>query len=356
MRRARLASSPAMGVMKAARLAPDAILLPVDFDAYRHYSRLFKAAVGRHHAAHRGSRHRRNLPRPERSARRYPTLARRIKQAVKDATGLTCSIAISPNKLLSKIGSDLDKPDGLTLLEERDIPLRIWPLPVRKVNGIGPKAEARLAKLGIATIADLAGAEPALLQEHFGRSYAEWLHDAANGIDSRPVVTDSATKSISRETTFERDLHPARDRAALSEVFTALCSRVAGDLQRKGYLGRTIGIKLRYEDFRIVTRDMTLPSPTADPATIRRAAGECLRRVPLERKAAPAWRACQHPDITHRAGGKDRIVPGRAAARHIQPCRRKGMTKNSPGARRHCCSHRDTDRVARGPPARAGRR
>ena len=274
----------AMGVMKAARLAPDAILLPVDFDAYRHYSRLFKAAA----AVITPRMEDRGIDEiyldltdlPDDS----PTLARRIKQAVKDATGLTCSIAISPNKLLSKIGSDLDKPDGLTLLEERDIPLRIWPLPVRKVNGIGPKAEARLAKLGIATIADLAGAEPALLQEHFGRSYAEWLHDAANGIDSRPVVTDSATKSISRETTFERDLHPVRDRAALSGIFTALCSRVAGDLQRKGYLGRTIGIKLRYEDFRIVTRDITLPSPTADPATIRRAAGECLRRAPLEQK------------------------------------------------------------------------
>ena len=98
------------------------------------------------------------------------------------------------------------------------------------------------------------------------------------------MVTESETKSISRETTFERDLHARRDRAALSEVFTTLCTRVAADLQRKGYLARTIGIKLRYEDFRIVTRDLTLPSPTANPAVIRRAAGECLRRVPLEQK------------------------------------------------------------------------
>ncbi|MBN8475791.1 MAG: DNA polymerase IV, partial [Sulfuritalea sp.] len=213
-----------------------------------------------------------------------PALARRIKQAVKDATGLSCSIGVSPNKLLSKICSDLEKPDGLTLLDFADVPQRIWPLPVRKINGIGPKAGEKLAALGIATIAELARAEPALLQAHFGRSYAEWLHAAAHGIDERPVETSSEPKSISRETTFERDLHPRHDRAMLSEVFTSLCTRVAADLQRKGYLARTIGIKLRYDDFRTVTRDLTLHESTADPAAIRRAAGECLRRVPLDRK------------------------------------------------------------------------
>ncbi len=274
----------AMGVMKAAKLAPDAILLPVDFDAYRHYSRLFKAAVAAvaPHIEDRG------IDEIYIDLTELPddslALALRIKQAVKDATGLSCSIAISPNKLLSKIGSDLEKPDGLTLLDESDLRLRIWPLPVRKINGIGPKAGEKLAALGIATIADLAGAEPAMLQEHFGRSYAEWLHAVSHGIDERPVVTDSETKSISRETTFERDLHPVRDRAELSGIFTSLCARVAGDLQRKGYLSRTIGIKLRFADFRIVTRDLTLPGPTADPAIIRRAAGECLRRAPLEQK------------------------------------------------------------------------
>ena len=201
----------AMGMMKAAKLAPEAILLPVDFDAYRHYSRLFKAAV----ATIAPKIEDRGIDEIYIDLSDLPddtlTLARRIKQAVKDATGLSCSIAISPNKLLSKIGSDLEKPDGLTLLDQSDIPLRIWPLPVRKINGIGPKAEAKLATLGIATIAELAGADPAMLQEHFGRSYAEWLHAVAHGIDQRPVITDAETKSISRETTFERDLHARRD-------------------------------------------------------------------------------------------------------------------------------------------------
>ena len=273
-----------MGVMKAAQLAPDAILLPTDFDAYRHYSRLFKAAV----AAIAPQIEDRGIDEIYIDLTHLPgdtlALAQTIKQAVKDATGLSCSIGVSPNKLLSKICSDLEKPDGITLLAPSDIPLRIWPLPVRKINGIGPKAGEKLAALGIATIGELAIADPALLQDNFGRSYAEWLHAAAQGIDARPVVTHSEPKSISRETTFERDLHPRRDRAALSEVFTALCCQVAADLQRKGYLGRAIGIKLRFEDFRTVTRDLTLPDPTADPVVIRRAAGECLRRVPLEKK------------------------------------------------------------------------
>jgi DNA polymerase-4 len=273
-----------MGMMKAAKLAPDAILLPVDFDAYRRYSRLFKAAV----AAVAPQIEDRGIDEIYIDLSDMPdetlALAQNIKQAVKHATGLSCSIGVSPNKLLSKICSDLEKPDGLTLLEHDDIPLRIWPLSVRKINGIGPRAGEKLAALGIATIGDLARAEPEILQVHFGRSYAEWLGKAARGIDERPVVTYSEPKSISRETTFERDLHPQRDRATLSEVFTGLCTRLAGDLQRKGYRGRTIGIKLRFEDFHTVTRDLTLPDPTADPVVIRRAAGECLRRIPLEQK------------------------------------------------------------------------
>jgi DNA polymerase-4 len=274
----------AMGVMKAAQLAPDAILLPADFDAYRHYSGLFKAAVASISPQIEDS----GIDEIYIDLSELPDdtllLGQRIKQAVRAATGLSCSIGISPNKLLSKICSDLEKPDGLTILSMVDIPQQIWPLSVRKINGIGPKASEKLAALGITTITELAQAEPAVLQADFGRSYASWLHAAAHGIDERPVVTNSEPKSISRETTFERDLHARRDRTTLSKIFTALCTQVAQDLQHKGYLGRTIGIKLRYEDFHTVTRDFTLPVATADAVAIRRAAEECLRRVPLNRR------------------------------------------------------------------------
>jgi DNA polymerase-4 len=211
-------------------------------------------------------------------------IATDIQRAVREATGLSCSIGITPNKLLSKIASELEKPGGLTVLSAADIPTRVWPLPARKVNGIGPKAAARLAELGINTIGELAQASPALLLEQFGRSYGAWLHETAHGRDERAVVTWSEPKSISRETTFEDDLHPVRDREQLSRIFTNLCVRLAGDLERKGYVGRTIGLKLRYDNFKTVTRDRTLDEPTGDAAAIRRAAGECLKRVPLDRR------------------------------------------------------------------------
>jgi DNA polymerase-4 len=211
-------------------------------------------------------------------------VAQEIRNSVRRATGLSCSIGVTPNKLLSKIASELDKPDGLTLLTMEDLPTRIWPMPVRRINGIGPKAGAKLAALGIGTIGELAARPRAELIERFGRSYGAWLHDAAHGRDDRPVVTHSEPVSMSRETTFERDLHARRDKAELSAIFTRLCEQVAADLQRKGYAGRTVGIKLRFEDFRTVTRDLTLAEATAEAAAIRRAAGECLKRVDLTQR------------------------------------------------------------------------
>jgi len=264
----------AMGMMKAAQLAPDAVLLPTDFDSYRHYSRLFKSAAATftQQIEDRGIDEiyidLTDLPGEPRE------IAARIKRAVNEATGLTCSICVAPNKLLAKIGSELDKPDGLT----------IWPLPVKKVNGIGPKATERLAALGIATVGELASADLGLLQEHFGRSYSAWLAEVAQGFDERPVVVSSEPRSMSRETTFERDMHPRQDRPALSAAFTGLCVRVADDLLRKGYVGRTVGIKIKFADFKTVTRDVTLPVSTADAGSIRRAATECLKRIILDRR------------------------------------------------------------------------
>jgi DNA polymerase-4 len=207
-----------------------------------------------------------------------------LKRAVHAATGLTCSIAVAPNKLLAKIASELDKPDGLTILRPEDVERRVWPLAARKINGIGPKSSAKLEALGIRTIGELAAADAAWLVERFGPNYGAWLHDAAHGRDERPVVEHSEPKSISRETTFERDLSAQRDRDELSRIFTELCTGVSDDLRRKGYVGRTIGLKIRYDNFRTVTRDQTIEAPTCDAALIRRVAGECLRRVPLERR------------------------------------------------------------------------
>jgi DNA polymerase-4 len=279
----------AMGVMKAARLAPDAVLLPVDFDEYRKYSKQFKTAVRALAPVveDRGVDEiyidLTDVPGAQRDAGR--AIAQQLKDAVLDATGgLTCSIGVTPNKLLSKLASELDKPDGLTLLGPDDLEARIWPLAAKKVNGIGPKASEKLASFGLHTVGDIAAADPQWLVEHFGKSYGAWLHAASHGRDERPVVTFSEPQSISRETTFERDLHAVRDRATLGAIFTELCEQLAGDLARKGYASRTIGVKLRFDDFKIVTRDLSLPAHTLDARTIRRAAGECLKRVDLTRR------------------------------------------------------------------------
>ena len=273
-----------MGLMKSAKLAPEAILLPANFDAYRHYSRLFKAAV-RGIAPNVEDRGIDEIyvdlsDIPEETS----ILAQRLKDAVFAATGLSCSIGVTPNKLLSKIASDLEKPNGLTILAMEDVPARIWPLAARKVNGIGPKASERLERHGIRIIGELAATPQEFLVSTFGRSTGLWMHRIAHGIDDRPVVTESEPKSISRETTFERDLHAKADRSELSKVFTSLCLRVGDDLMRKGYACRTVGIKIRYSDFKALTRDVTLPVAVNDGTAIRQAAGLCLKRVPLEQR------------------------------------------------------------------------
>jgi len=285
----------AMGLMKAALRAPNAILLPADFEAYRRHSRLFKAAVAEIVPVieDRGIDEiyidLSNVPGVREPVGHDPlggvrAVARELKNSVWQATGLTCSIGVTPNKLLSKISSELDKPDGLTVVMFEDLPTRIWPLPVRRINGIGPKAGERLAGLGIETIGQLAATPVAQLVAQFGEHYGEWLNRAANGQDDRPVVTHSEPVSISRETTFERDLHAVRDRAELGLIFTRLCEQLAGDLERKNYLGRTVGVKLRFEGFVTQTREITLDLPIRDAAAIRRVAGQCLKRADLTRR------------------------------------------------------------------------
>ncbi len=278
----------AMGLMKAAKLCPQAILLPVDFDEYRRFSRRFKAVITEIAPVmeDRGVDEVyidfTQVPGGQREGGRV--LARLIQKAIFAATGLSCSIGVAPNKLLAKMASEFHKPGGIAIVQPDDLQALIWPLPCRKINGVGPKADEKLQAHGIRTIGELAGRERDWLIGHFGRSYGAWLHDAAWGRDERPVVTESEPVSISRETTFDRDLHPVRDRAELGAIFTGLCERVADDLQRKGYVGRTIGIKLRDDSFRSVTRDQTIATPTADAAMLRRVAGQCLKRVDLSRR------------------------------------------------------------------------
>ena len=207
-----------------------------------------------------------------------------VSESFLEATGLTCSIGVAPNRLLAKMASEFNKPNGISIVYEEDLQAKIWPLGVRKINGIGPKAGEKLARLGIETIGQLAAQDEQWLIGHFGKSTGAWMHRVAWGRDDSPVVTESEPVSMSRETTFDRDLHAVRDKAQLGAIFTDLCTRLASDLQRKGYVARTIGIKLRYDDFKIATRDHTAAFHTADAAMIRKLAGQCLKRVPLDKR------------------------------------------------------------------------
>jgi len=278
----------AMGMMKAAKLCPQAIVLPVDFDEVRRYSRTFKSVIQdiaplmEDRGIDEVYIDFTEVPGGQREGGRV--LARLIQKSIVQATGLTCSIGVAPNKLIAKMASEFNKPNGISIVHEDDLQTRIWPLAVRKINGIGPKAEIKLHKLHVMTIGDLAAQDREWLVDNFGRSTGAWMHDVAWGRDDRPVVTESEPVSMSRETTFDRDLHAVRDRAELGAIFTDLCERVADDLQRKGYVGKTIGIKLRYDDFRIATRDQTLEAFTDNARTIRQVAGQCLKRVPLDRR------------------------------------------------------------------------
>ena len=278
----------AMGMMKAAKLCPQAIVLPVDFDEIRRFSRLFKsiilgiAPVMEDRGVDEVYIDFTEVPGGQREGGRV--LARLIQKAIENATGLTCSIGVAPNKLIAKMASEFNKPNGISIVYEGDLQSTIWPLACRKINGIGPKADEKLQALGIYTVGGLATQKPEFLVAHFGKSTGAWMHEVAWGRDNRPVVTHREPVSISRETTFERDLHAVRDRTELGAIFTLLCNKLADDLSRKGYAAKTIGIKLRYEDFKIATRDHTGAVAMQDGKAIRQAAGQCLKRVSLDKK------------------------------------------------------------------------
>ena len=278
----------AMGLMKAAKLCPQAILLPVDFAQYRHYSERFKAIITdiapvmENRGVDEVYIDFTEVPGGQRQGGRV--LARLIQKAIFDDTGLTCSVGVAPNKLLAKMASEFNKPNGISVVMEDEVQSKIWPLACRKINGIGPKAEEKLNSHGIHTIGELAQRSLPWLMDTFGKRTGAWLHAASHGQDDRPVALGSEPVSMSRETTFERDLHAVRDKAELGAIFTRLCQQVAADLQRKGYVGKTIGIKLRFDNFKIVTRDLTLEHPTADAQEIRQAAGLALKRAPLTQR------------------------------------------------------------------------
>ena len=271
----------AMPLRTAHKLCPDTIFLPIDYEAYSRESETFKKILRGFSSIMEDVGIDEAYLDISDSAGSSEEIARGIKKRIREETDLTCSIGIAPNKLLAKIASDLQKPDGLTIITERDIETRIWPLPVRKLFGIGPKTEEYLKGMGITTIGELAALSLDECIERFGRSYGTYLFEASRGIDESPLITHWEPKSTSRETTFERDVG---DWQVLAKTVVEQVKELVEDIQERGYKTRTITVKVRYSDFETHTRARTLPFVTDAEDEVRNAAFDCMKRFAFTKK------------------------------------------------------------------------
>jgi DNA polymerase-4 len=260
---------------RARRLCPDAVFIPPDFEAYRARSREVMTLLKRH------------VERVEvvgldeayldlTGLDRYRSAARRLKETVRSETGLTCSVGIGPNKLVAKVASDAEKPDGFLELTGEGARLRFAEASPRLVPGIGPKTVARLEELGIATLGRLGATPDEQLVRWFGSRLGPHLAALARFEDDRPIETVRIAKSESRETTFDRDL---RGLDQLEPVLERLTGELCETLAREERRGRTIGIKVRFDDFSTVTRARSLDVAVNDSRTVWTVARELLRRL-----------------------------------------------------------------------------
>jgi DNA polymerase-4 len=264
----------AMPAARARRLCPDGIFLPPDFAHYRDVSRRVMAIVRRHVETvevvgfDEAYLDLTGLPAP------HATL-RTVRAEIERAEGLSCSVGIGPSKLVAKVASDAEKPRGFVELTREQACARFAGSPPGLVPGIGPKTAARLADLGINTLGELAATPETALTVRFGPRMGAELRRRARFEDMAPVCEQRKVISESRETTFDRDI---RDPAELERIFAALVERLCAALEASGRSGRTVGIKVRLDDFSTHTRARTLPEPVAGVDRVGPVALELLRR------------------------------------------------------------------------------
>jgi DNA polymerase-4 len=273
----------AQPVATARRLCPDGVFLPVRmgrykemsdrvFEIFRRFSPLVEAlSIDEAFLDVTGT---------ERLFGGALEVARKIKEVVASETGLTVSAGVAASKFVAKIASDMNKPDGLTVVPRGKEKEFLGPLPVGKMLGVGKVTETALHRMGVKTIGDLASVPAENLKKRFGK-HGLHLHRLANGIDDREVEPEHEVKSIGHEDTYDEDI---RDREAIGKELLSLAHRVSSRLRRKGFRGRTVTLKVKYHDFTQVTRAATLPSPTDDGATIYRTVIPLLKKTEAGRR------------------------------------------------------------------------
>ena len=268
----------ALPLAVAHRRCPQAVLIPRDMAFYRRASTKVMEILGRFsdrvEVAGLDEAYLDLSDCPAPKAR-----ARELKQQMRDEVRLVCSVGLAPNKLCAKIASDLDKPDGLCLLEPERMLEVVGDRPVKLIPGVGPRTSERLARMGIRTVAELASASDEALAGAFGRRMGGELRDRARGHDDRAVVTEREQKSESRETTFPHDVS---DRAALNTTLDELAESVARGLAEGGHAGRTVTLKIRLRPFRTHTRSRTIDDHTRDSSIIRAVARRLLADFELD--------------------------------------------------------------------------
>jgi DNA polymerase-4 len=256
----------------AHRRCPQAILVPRDMALYRKSSRHVMGMLERYSdrvevaGLDEAYLDLSEVPLPKSSCRR-------IKHEIRTETGLTCSVGLAPNKLLAKIASDLDKPDGFYVLRQEEMLDAVGSRPAGLIPGVGPKTVERLATMRIATVAELAQTPSAELERVFGPRLGKGLHARANGYDDRAVETQRERKSESRETTFAYDVD---DPAVLRETLDRLVADLCRNLESSGHRGRTVTLKIRLRPFRTFTRSRTIDHHTHDRAVVGAVARDLL--------------------------------------------------------------------------------
>jgi DNA polymerase-4 len=269
----------AMPAIRAERLCPEAVFIPPDFVRYRAVSRAVREIFERHTG----------LIEPLSLDEAYldvtenklglstaTRVAKRIREQIREELNLTASAGVAPNKFLAKIASDWRKPDGLFVIQPREVESFLVPLPVGRIPGVGQVTEARMKSFGVSTVSDLRAMERTTLEGHFGR-YGRRLYELARGIDHNPVIANRASKSISAEDTFPVDIPLPETEPLLRK----LAEKVWAASRQNARMARTVVLKLKTKEFNTLTRSLTPPTMPASLEEFANVAVSLAERVDL---------------------------------------------------------------------------